>query len=232
MKNFHAIEERIGHHFFDQQLLKTALTHRTFARERNLDYDNQRLEFLGDAVLQLLLSDALYFRHPEGNEGFLTKVRAVMVREPTLAKLARYLDLGSAMLLGRGELENGGAERDSLLSDVFEAVVGAIYLDAGIDITRMLVLGWMQELFPDLSVIDDDNPKGNLQELAIKYDLGTVVYEDIKAIGPDHAREYTVRVRVRKYAAEGMGSKRKKAQAEAARALLDVITQNHPDYTL
>lgn len=233
MKNFPVIEARIGHKFYDKQLLHAALTHRTFAKERDIAYDNQRLEFLGDAVVQLILSDALFFRHQQCDEGQLTKIRAVMVKEPTLAMLSRHLELGSALLLGRGELESGGANRDSLLADAFEAVVGAIYLDAGIDITRMLVLRWIQKLFPDLSVLDDDNPKGNLQEIATKYRLGNVVYEELASNGPDHAREYTVEVRLgKKFIARGIATKRKKAEAEAARMLLSQVLEKNPEFTI
>lgn len=233
MKDFNLIESRVGHRFYDRSLLRMALTHRTFSKEREIGYDNQRLEFLGDAVLQLILSDALFFRHPDNDEGQLTKTRSVMVKEPTLAHLARHLDLGNAIMLGRGEVESGGAERDSLLCDVLEAVIGAIYLDAGIDVTRMIVLRWIQTLFPDLSVIDDDNPKGNLQELSTKYDLGNITYEEVAASGPDHAKKYNVRVTVGKnFTATGCATKRKKAEAVAARAVLSLIRSQHPDFVL
>ncbi len=229
MRDFSKIEQRLGYTFEDKHYLRMALTHRTFAKERAIKYDNQRLEFLGDAVLQLILSEALYFRHSDQTEGYLTKVRAVMVRESSLAQMARALKLQDAVILGRGEERAGGNMRDSLLGDLFEAVLGAIYLDGGIHQARRFILNCTENLFPDLAVDDDDNPKGTLQELVIHQGFGVVQYEELGATGPDHARLYRIRATVGvKFMAEAEASRIKKAEAIAARALLEQIRSEHP----
>lgn len=224
MKDFKKVEDAIGYEFIDKLYLRMALTHRTFAKERGIDYDNQRLEFLGDAVLQLILSEALYFRHENKTEGFLTKMRSVMVRESSLAQMARSLNLQDAVILGRGEALSGGNMRDSLLADLFEAILGAIFLDGGIHKARNFILTCTENFFPDLDIEDDENPKGNLQELLSHLNLPAVVYTELGASGPDHARMYKVSAKVGKhYEAQAEASRIKKAEAEAARILLNMI---------
>ena len=131
----------INYTFNERSLLRQALTHRSKAVEAHLDYDNQRLEFLGDAVLEIILSEHLYRKFPRAQEGMLTQIRSAMVQQDTLAALARKMNLGAFILLGNGEIENDGANRDSTLADLFESVLGAVYLDGGLEAARQLVIG-------------------------------------------------------------------------------------------
>jgi ribonuclease-3 len=139
-KDIETLKQKINYDFKDKALLREALTHRTYAVENSLDYDNQRLEFLGDAVLEIVLSEHLFKLYPEAKEGELTKMRSAMVNQNSLATLARNIKLGAFMITGKGEKENGGSERASTLSDLFEALIGAFYLDADLETVKGFVL--------------------------------------------------------------------------------------------
>lgn len=226
MKDFHAIEKILDYQFNNQALLREALTHPTFARERRLNYDNQRLEFLGDAVIELTLTEALFNAFPKDKEGTMTKTRSVLVREKTLALFARDLGMNKMLLLGNGERECGGSERDSTLSDAFEAFVGALYLDGGFEVVKIKLLAWVQNRFPFFVVVDDDNPKGALQEFVAEHLTGTLRYELLSESGLEHKKTYTVGVFLKeRLLAQAEGVRRKKAEANAARIALQLLNE-------
>ncbi|MBR2509884.1 MAG: ribonuclease III [Lentisphaeria bacterium] len=211
----------LNYHFNDRSLLKTALTHRSFAVENNLDYDNQRLEFLGDAVLEIILTEYLYLLYPNEDEGNMTKIRSAMVREDALADFARKLQLDQYIYMGKGEMENSGNERNSTLADLFEAVVGAWYLDGGIEPVKKFVLDLIAEFFPDPAyLLRSLNPKGTLQEYAQKEWGSPPFYTVLKTSGPEHNLTYEVEVKMDKYTAVGVAQSRKSAEIAAAAALL------------
>ncbi len=211
----------LGYHFKDRSLLKTALTHRSFAVENGLAYDNQRLEFLGDAVLEIILTEYLYLLYPFEDEGNMTKMRSAMVREEALAEFSRKLNLGSFIYMGKGELENNGNDRNSTLADLFEALLGAWYLDGGMDVLKDFVLGLIREFFPDPAyLLRTLNPKGILQEYSQKHWGAPPVYTVIRTSGPEHSLTYEVEVRIDNYCAAGAAQSRKNAESAAAAALL------------
>jgi ribonuclease-3 len=220
------VEERLSHSFEDRQLLLAALTHASYANEHPEDptETNERLEFLGDAVLGALVADALYERFPSIQEGRLTEWRAQLVCGPTLARVAQQLELGSALRLGRGEERTGGREREGNLERVYEATVGAIYLDAGLETARSFVARALSEEFDALERDPDIlNPKGALQQLAQTTERRPE-YVLIDQRGPEHDRSFTVEVRLgREVLGSGTGSSKQQAEKEAAREALEVL---------
>ncbi len=219
---------KINYEFNNKALLKEALTHRSYTVENNLSYDNQRLEFLGDAVLQILLTEFLYLRYPDKDEGAMTKMRSAMVQQEALAKVARKMELGKFIFAGKGEIESGGADRDSTLSDLFEAFIGAYYLDAGFANVRNFVQNLMNEAFPEPDkLLPALNPKGTLQEYTQKKWGITPEYEVISVTGPDHNPAYLVGVAVNgKINTEGAASNRKQAESQAARNALIKLAES------
>ncbi len=218
-----AFQERLGVQFTDQSLILRALTHRSSVNEYPfLIGDNERLEFLGDAVIGLVAADVLYHRFPEKREGPLTAMRAYLVRKETLARFARNIDLGPHIIMGRGEEESGGRERDSVLSSTFEALVGALYLDQGLPAAVDFLLPFFR---PELEHLQTDqrtkDAKSRLQEWAQAKLRLTPSYVTVSASGPDHDRMFTVEVRIGgKTYGRGHGkSKQQAAQAAAQDAL-------------
>ena len=219
----------INYTFNERSLLRQALTHRSKAVEAHLDYDNQRLEFLGDAVLEIILSEHLYRKFPRAQEGMLTQIRSAMVQQDTLAALARKMNLGAFILLGNGEIENDGANRDSTLADLFESVLGAVYLDGGLEAARQLVIGRMEELFPEPEkLLLGLNPKGALQEYTQSKWNTSPVYHTINVSGPDHQPQYEVQVQVHNMSATGKAQNRRQAESQAAKNLLLIIAREDP----
>lgn len=217
---------RNGLAFADLALLRTALTHRSYLNEHaGLDWDdNERLEYLGDAVLDFLLAEHLYAAFPAAREGELTGLRAALVRRETLARLAQGAGIGPALLMGHGEVETGGRERPATLCAAFEAVVGALYLDQGLAAVAAWVLPLMDEELA-LARIEtaDKDPKSRLQELA-QAALGvTPRYRTVGAEGPDHARVFTVEVAIGDTVC-GLGQGPNK-QAAAQRAAEDALAR-------
>lgn len=209
------LEERIGYTFHDRALYLQALTHSSFAHERKNAMDNERLEFLGDAVLELVSSDFLYRNYPQLAEGAMTKLRASLVCEQTLALCAQEIDLGTNLRLGKGEDQTGGRKRPSVLSDAFEALIGAIYLDGGIkeaaSFVRRIVLTDIDQkcLFHDSKTI--------LQELVQAEGKGALTYHLVAEEGPDHDRRYTVEVWIGETPyGSGTGHSKKAAEQDAA----------------
>lgn len=221
------IKQVIGYDFQDKALLRRALTHRSYSAENNLSYDNQRLEFLGDAVLEIILSTYLFKRYPKEQEGNMTKMRAAMVQQDALARLARKIQLGTFFIIGKGESETGGRERDSGLADLFESLTGAFYLDAGLERTAKFIIPLMEEAFPEpINLISQLNPKGDLQEYAQRKWNCQPIYTILETSGPDHNPRFKVNVllSVPNINAIGEAGNRKQAESEAARNALQIIT--------
>jgi len=212
--------------FGDWTLLRTALTHRSYLNEHPaLDWeDNERLEYLGDAVLDFVLADYLFLQFPQASEGELTGLRAALVRRATLARFAGMLGLGEALFMGHGEVETGGRERAATLCAAFEALVGALYLDQGLEQVEWLVMPMVEgELAEARIEVADKDPKSRLQELA-QGELGlTPRYRTVKAEGPDHAKAFTVVVYIGEApCGEGEGPSK---QMAAQRAALDALAR-------
>lgn len=200
----------------DPELLSLALTHRSFAYENGGIAHNERLEFLGDAVLGQAVTVRLFTGHPDLDEGELAKRRASVVSTVALAEVARTIGLGAHLLLGRGEDLTGGRDKDSILADTMEAVIGATYLSAGPDAATALVLRLVEPLLADPDRYGAAmDPKTSLQELAARRSMSAPVYE-VEARGPDHDRRFTAVVRVGDLAASGEGSSKKQAEMAAA----------------
>lgn len=194
-KKLDKLQAVLSHQFKQVKYLKRALTHSSYANEKNLSGDNERLEFLGDAVLELAVSQYLYRKFKELPEGVLTKMRAAMVSEPALADLAKELELDQMVLLGRGEELQGGRNRDSLLADAMEAVFGAIYLDAGYETAEECIQKLMKKRVPE--VVVEERPrdaKSRLQELTQKLWKDRPVYSLAGSDGPEHSKTFEVRL--------------------------------------
>ena len=220
------LEERIGHKFRNSLLLAEALTHPSLGHEtQRHHFDNQRLEFLGDAVLQLIITEHLYAMFPREAEGRLTKLRSRLVSREALRAHAVKLELGQFLMMGRGEEACGGRERTSTLADAFEALLGAIYLDTNLDTARRFILTLAA---PDLAQLQvepvDINPKGHLQELLQAISPRSPVYELLSESGPEHAKTFVVRVSW-EGTALGQGTGRSKKQAETAAAIEAMLTK-------
>lgn len=213
------LEAALGYHFRDASLLTLALTHPSLAQEGSGSQNhNQRLEFLGDAVIQLVVTGELYNRFPHLGEGPLTQARAQLVNRASLAGQARRLDLGRRVLLSRGEDASGGRTRNSTLADAFEAVVGAIHLDGGFEAARTVVLRLFQEGGADLVEPPNlDNPKGELQEFLQASSPEAPRYELVSSEGPDHDRVFRCAVLHNGVElARGEGRSKKAAESHAA----------------
>lgn len=212
-----ALIEKLGVDI-DPELLSLALTHRSFAYENGGIPHNERLEFLGDSVLGQAVTVRLYTGHPELDEGSLAKRRASVVSTVALAEVARGIGLGDHVRLGRGEILTGGRDKDSILADTMEAVIGATYLSAGPDAATALVLRLVEPLLDDPDRYGAAmDPKTSLQEIAARLSLAAPVYA-VEATGPDHDRRFTATVTVGDVATNGTGTSKKQAEMAAALA--------------
>lgn len=226
MSRLAELQSAIGYTFREEGLLRQALTHSSYANEKHMKRfsDNERLEFLGDAVLEVISSEYLYANYPQMEEGDLTKMRASLVCEPTLALCTKEIDLGEYLYLGKGEDHTGGRQRKSILSDALEAVIGAIYLDGGFEPAREFVLRFImtdiehKQLFYDSKTI--------LQELVQgRYDT-PLSYEVVSEEGPDHDKEFAVEaVMGGRVIGKGSGHTKKAAEQEAAYQALLLLRQ-------
>ena len=215
MKSLQQLQAIIHYQFKDESLLSTALTHRSYSKNSN----NERLEFLGDSVLGLVISENLYIRADQAAEGELSRLRASLVKEEALAKVARDINLGDYLNLGSGELKSGGYRRASILSDAIEALFGAIYMDAGFEQCKQTILFLYEDYLVTLPRQTDlKDPKTALQEHLQGRKLELPEYEVIKTEGKSHDQIFTVACRVRQLniRTEGKGSSRKKAEQMAA----------------
>lgn len=220
-QNLDPLIRALGHRFADRQLLELALTHRSHGND-----NNERLEFLGDSIVNFLIAEDLYQRFPQAREGQLSRLRARQVKGTTLAELAREFSLGDYLRLGSGELKSGGFRRESILADALEAVIGAIYLDAGMDVTRQRVLGWFDSRLQGLSLSDTQkDPKTRLQEFLQSRQRPLPRYEVIHVEGEAHAQLFTVECVIDQldYRPLGIGSSRRFAEQEAAEKALQAL---------
>jgi ribonuclease-3 len=223
-------EQRIGHRFADRSLAIRALTHKSYFHEsrETSPGDNETFEFLGDAVLGFVIGDALFRRFPALDEGALSKIKAFMVSAPALAAKARLVGMGEMLLLGVGEEKSGGRRKDSLLANVYEAVVAAVYIDAGIEAARDLIL---RTFAIDLDQIDSrdllfQDYKTALQEIAQARGLSLPEYRVVDEIGPDHEKRFVVEVVFDpETTARGEGTSKKEAQQQAAKEALRLCEQ-------
>ena len=214
------------------ELFQLALTHPSSCQTPNSVENNQRLEFLGDAVLGLIMALELYNNFPEMDEGELTKARARYVNGYVLACCARKINLGKYLILSPAEEQNGGRDRESTLADAFEALIGAIFLDGGFDVAREFVLNCFEKAAVEFKKIYIDNPKGQLQEILQATSHEPPQYKVIKSSGPDHAKRFECAVfHQGKQLGYGIGGSKKAAEVNAAMAALDTIdktqTQNN-----
>ncbi len=209
----------------NHQLLELALTHRSFAYESGGIPTNERLEFLGDAVLGLVVTDELYHRFPDLAEGQLAKFRSAVVNARALAQLARSLDVGSFLRLGRGEETTGGRNKSSILADTFEAILGAVYLDHGIEVARKLILRLFSDLLDQAAKLGAGlDWKTSLQELTAELGIGVPSYA-VTESGPDHAKEFAAQVVIgSKFYGHGLGSNKKEAEQQAAASAYAQLT--------
>ena len=229
-----ALEKRLGYRFRNLSLLRRATTHPSLAEDRRGCEDNQRLEFLGDSILGAILAEKLFRIFPEDNEGILTKGRSVLARGDYLSKLARDLGIHNTMRMSRAEIRDGGNERDSTLEDAIEAIVGAIYLDSGMQATRKTVLSWYGDMEETLSeAMEDYNPKGRLQEIAqALHGPDQIQYLIDREEGPSHRKRYSVSVEVaERKLGSGSGRSKKEAEEEAARKALQSISRKRKKRT-
>ena len=218
------LEENLGYTFKDKQLLKTALTHSSYANEsHDGSPSNERLEFLGDSVLSIIVSDHIYKRY-NTPEGELTKLRASLVCEASLYEFAKQLDIGSFMLLGRGERNHKGGERPSILADAFEAVLAAVYLDGGMKPASDLVLRFVKEDLNHKEKISFRDYKTKLQEVIQKNPEERLEYVLVDESGPDHDKQFTVELRLNSNViASGTGKSKKAAEQSAAAEALKLM---------
>jgi ribonuclease-3 len=228
MTDLAALQQRLGAPFRDESLLRLALTHPSIAHEQNMATPhNQRLEFLGDAILGAVLSQQLYEQFPGADEGQLTKTRAKLVNAASLTAHGRALDLGPHLILSRGEENTGGRVRPSILADAFEALLGAIFMDRGFDAAREFIV---REFAGDYAALalpaGIENPKGELQERLQAKSPVAPVYELISAAGPDHDRNFICAVRHEgAELARGFGKSKKAAESDAAQTALNRLRQ-------
>ncbi|MBR0347940.1 MAG: ribonuclease III [Rudaea sp.] len=211
---------RLAYHFADAELRERALTHRSVGAG-----NNERLEFFGDALVNLIVAELLFDEFPKAAEGELTRLRARLVSEPALAAIARELELGDALHLGPGELKSGGFRRDSILADAFEALVAAVYLDGGWSACREVVRKLVAPRLAEAAAMDDKDAKTRLLEWLQSRGEPLPSYELVATTGADHARIFDVECRIesRDLRAEGRGSSRRAAEQAAATAVLALL---------
>ncbi|HUI07066.1 MAG TPA: ribonuclease III [Verrucomicrobiae bacterium] len=221
------LQKIIGYEFKDPDLLSEAITHPSIAHERGGENGrhNQRLEFLGDAVLQLVLTDRVFKLYPDLPEGKLTQIRAHLANRHTLFRRAQAIDLGKYLLLGKGEEASGGRERLSNLADAYEALLGAIYLDGGIRAVRKFVLAQFADEFANIKqATHRQNPKGRLQELLQAHSPNGPSYRVLRESGPDHSKYFEMAVEWEgREIGRGNGSSKKQAETAAAEAALAAL---------
>jgi ribonuclease-3 len=228
MNSFESLARSLNIQFKDLSILETALTHRSYLNEhKDTGESNERLEFLGDAVLELVVSFFLFQKYLQKSEGVLTSLRSKIVQTKTLAKISRKLGLSQVLRLSRGEKESGGAENEGILADVFEALVGAIFVDQGIEKATVFI---HEHLLKNLKIIITSEEvidyKSHYQELVQAQNLPTPTYKIISQSGPDHNRIFVAAVYVAgKKMAQGEGKSKQLAQQQAAKAALEKSTK-------
>ncbi|AZQ09561.1 Ribonuclease 3 [Shewanella khirikhana] len=223
IKNLPRLCRTLGYEFSDVKLLEQALTHRSASNQHN-----ERLEFLGDSILSIVISDALFHQFPKATEGDLSRMRATLVRGDTLAIIAKEFKLGDYLNLGPGELKSGGFRRESILADAVEAIIGAIYLDADLETCRALLLNWYQQRLAEIKPgVGQKDAKTLLQEYLQGVKKPLPEYQVTLVEGEAHDQTFTVECRVIDIAEPvvGVGSSRRKAEQMAAAQVLELLKQ-------
>ncbi len=221
--NLTLLQKQLGYQFNDQSLLAQSLTHRSAHH-----HHNERLEFLGDAILGSVIANQLYQQFPKADEGQLSRLRAFLVKEKALAELANELSFGEFLILGSGELKSGGFRRESILSDTFEAVIGAVLLDSDYETARKYILKLYKNKLSKISLdTAQKDPKTRLQEWLQARGHPTPIYEVVRSKGKDHAKLYWISCKIdyQTIQVEGEGASRRKAEQDAASKAIDKIQQ-------
>lgn len=231
-KSIGLLQKVLGADFTELDLLRTAITHPSWINENNAEdtSSNQRLEFLGDAVIETIVTEMIYLHAPEANEGEMTTIRSALVNKTGLSTLASKIGIGDYLFLGKGESASGGRERDSNLADAFESIVGALFLDKGYSWTRDWLLRYMEPQFVELNSRDaQSDSKSRLQSSVESIRNGAPVYRTISESGPDHSRIFEVEVSIAGIAlSKGVGSRKASAEQEAARKALELLATANP----
>ncbi len=225
MRSLSKIQERIGCTYTDPELLERALTHKSYANENRLPYHNERMEFLGDAVLNLAVSEHLMKTCPDSTEGDLSRLRAAMVSEPALAAVAREIGLGEYLLLGKGEEQTGGRDKGSLLADCLEAVIASVYLDAGQQRANAFILRFFEDLIKKTCAAGGTfDYKTELQELCQERLKTLPEYRVSSETGPDHQKQFEVELSIKgTLYGRGIGRSKKEAEQRAAKEALEKL---------
>ena len=228
---FSAFFQKLGYHFTDEALISEAFRHSSYVNEQTDGglRDNERLEFLGDAVLSLVVGYLLMQRYPEMKEGDLSRMRANLVNESQLAEIARTIDLGSYIMLGKGELLSNGCEKNSILADTLEAVVAAVFLDGGFNAAYRIIDIHLTPLLEEIHTLSSSQDfKSQLQELVQVNQQQMPDYSVIGENGPDHDKTFRVRLTVLDLITEGRGKSKKQAEQDAAKNALEILLNSRP----
>ncbi|KIM03768.1 MAG: ribonuclease III [Sulfurovum sp. AS07-7] len=224
MAEFKKLEKELKYRFKESNLITEALTHKSYKKS----YNNERLEFLGDAVLDLIVGEYLFHKFPTEDEGILSKIRASLVNEKAFKKLAESINLGECILISPAEENNDGRKKSSLLSNAFEAVIGAIYLESGLEVVRDIIIKLLENNYEkiDLNSLSKDF-KTALQELTQAEYGVTPDYNLIRAFGPDHKKEFEIEIRLHgNFLSSAVGKSKKEAQQEAAKIALELFKKD------
>ena len=222
MKNLLDLEHKLNYYFNDRNLLKNALLHKSLGNERKeyKNQNNERLELLGDAVLDLIVAEYLYKNYKNASEGTIAKLKAMIVSEPILAKISRQIGVGKFLMLSRGEVMSGGRNRESILADSFEAILGAVYIDSNLDEARVFALSHIKQYIDHIEENEDTlDFKSILQEYVQKEFRTVPTYELVAERGPDHMKEFEIQVIVGNYKEKAVARNKKKAEQLSAKAL-------------
>ena len=222
MKNLLDLEHKLNYYFNDRNLLKNALLHKSLGNERKeyKNQNNERLELLGDAVLDLIVAEYLYKNYKNASEGTIAKLKAMIVSEPILAKISRQIGVGKFLMLSRGEIVSGGRNRESILADSFEAILGAVYIDSNLDEARVFALSHIKQYIDHIEENEDIlDFKSILQEYVQKEFRTVPTYELVAERGPDHMKEFEIQVIVGNYREKAVARNKKKAEQLSAKAL-------------
>ena len=230
MKNLLDLEHKLNYYFNDRNLLKNALLHKSLGNERKeyKNKNNERLELLGDAVLDLIVAEYLYKNYKSASEGTIAKLKAMIVSEPILAKISRQIGVGKFLMLSRGEVMSGGRNRESILADSFEAILGAVYIDSNLDEARVFALSHIKQYIDHIEENEDIlDFKSILQEYVQKEFRTVPTYELVAERGPDHMKEFEIQVIVGNYREKAVAKNKKKAEQLSAKALCIKLGVNY-----
>lgn len=227
LSSFEALEERLHYKFFNPDLLQEALRHSSYVNEHpNQEPDNERLEFLGDSVVNLIISDLLMKRKPPITEGDMTRMRSQLVSESGLSSIARMLELGHYIQLGKGESQSNGQEKNSILADAMEALIAAVYMDSGFSCAYTMMKRLISPFLPDdQTALSGQDYKSQLQELLQRAQKPTPQYQVVGETGPDHDKTFIVRITIDRLQTQGFGKNKKLAEQNAAKNVLQLLAE-------